>query len=215
MNKIICGKCKSEGSPQDLRGWEKLIIPINLLQEGLGDKDFMWLCPNCIMNFQACKDKLSHKYMKAAYIASKIKVIKKFTEFYEGAIFEWDGKIYKIQYSGIADTHLTLTYDDYKIGLEAGIFEPVNTLFSKSIQEVSDEFVNGFGGIIDNEQLTSEIIDWWYSILNRDRKYFKNLYRRDILNKVKSAITSTHLLGVNDRDLIIKRLNDILELKTN
>ena len=45
-------------------------------------------------------------------------------------------------------------------------------------QEISDDFDDKFGKIIGNEQLTYEIIDWWYDVLKRERKHFRNLFEK-------------------------------------
>ena len=62
-----CIKCNTELSPQDSRGWEKIIDNSDCVNNPEGSAKEIWLCPNCIMDFQACKDKLTlelDKYSK-------------------------------------------------------------------------------------------------------------------------------------------------------
>ena len=51
-----CIKCGVELSPQDSRGWMKIIDNSDCVNNPEGSAKEIWLCPNCLYNSQACQD---------------------------------------------------------------------------------------------------------------------------------------------------------------
>ena len=56
----------------------------------------------------------------------------------------------------------------------------------KYVQEISDDFDDEFKELIPDEEFRYKIINWWYEILKRERKYFIKLGKKDALNKIKT-----------------------------
>ena len=53
---LLYPDCQKSMSPQDSRGWEQILISGHTGEGVELRQNSIWLCPNCIMGFQACKD---------------------------------------------------------------------------------------------------------------------------------------------------------------
>ena len=53
---IICIKCKAKMSPQDSRGWERIVDNSPCFNNPEGSANIFFICPKCILDFQAVKD---------------------------------------------------------------------------------------------------------------------------------------------------------------